>query len=711
MQATLDQKHQGGKAGDAQRREAPGRRRGLARVRNLGIIAHIDAGKTTTTERMLFYTGRVHRMGEVDDGTATMDWMPQEKERGITITSAATTCYWRDHQVNIIDTPGHVDFTVEVERSLRVLDGAVGVFCAVGGVQPQSETVWHQADRYRVPRVAFINKMDRAGAAFPDVVRQMNHRFGSVAVPVQIPWGREESFRGVIDRLTLLAVAFDESSQGRELRVLPVPADHAAEAERARAALVERVAERDEPVLEAYLRSPDVPADVLRAGLRRTTLANVLVPVLCGSALHNQGVQQLLDAAVDYLPSPLDVPPARGVHPKTHETLERAADDYGVLSALAFKLQNDPYVGPLVFVRVYSGQLRRGQNVYNPRTRKRERVSRLVMLHADSRDEVEALYAGEIGAAVGFRQVTTGDTLCAEHQPIELARIRFPEPVMSMAIEPKTQADREKLAQALQALAAEDPTCRVGTDPDTGQTLLSGMGELHLQILTDRLLREFKVPANTGRPMVAYQETVTAGGRGEHRFDREIGGTRHAGHVVLEVEPAHRGAGNAIEFDVPPGRIPPEFRPAAEEGVRDALLTGVLANYPLVDVRVRVVSGSFEELAASEIAFRTAGVMALREAVQGARPVLLEPLMALEIITPAEYLGDVLNDLGGRRGHVREIGSKDRLQVVRATVPLAELFGYATAVRSATKGRATYVMEPARFDIVPETLQQELLNR
>ena len=711
METVLEQKMTEGPSGAVPRREAPDRTRPLSSVRNIGIIAHIDAGKTTTSERILFYAGRVHRMGEVHEGTATMDWMPQEKERGITITSAATTCFWRDHQINLIDTPGHVDFTVEVERSLRVLDGAVVVFCGVGGVQPQSETVWHQADRYHVPRVAFINKMDRTGANFSAVVNEMRVKLGAVAVPIQIPWGSEERFRGVIDLVTMDAIAFDETTQGATVTRLPIPAEEALEAEKARALLVEALAERDERVLEAYLESPDVPADVLKAGLRRATMARSLTPVICGSSLRNKGVQSLLDAVVDFLPSPLDVPAIQGVHPKTHELQTREADDFAPQSALVFKLMNDPYMGRLAFVRVYSGQIKKGQNLYNARTRKRERVMKLVQLHADDRQEVDTLHAGEIGAVVGLKLATTGDTLCAENLPVELERIRFPEPVISMAIEPKSQVDRDKLSDALAAMAAEDPTCVVSVDPDTGQTLLSGMGELHLEILKDRMFREFRVQANAGRPTVAYRETIRETARGEHRFERDIAGQRQFGEVELEVSPAERGAGNRVEFDVSATRIPTEFRAFVEEGIRDALVTGILANYSLTDVKVRVVGGSCHDQDSTEVAFRTAGVMALRVAVKAAKPAMLEPIMSLEITLPADHLGDVLNDISARRGQVRDMAAREAVQIIHARVPLAELFGYSTAIRSLTRGRASYTMEPACFDVVPEAIQQQLLER
>ncbi len=711
MVAILEQKQKATKPGEARSREAADRLRGLPMVRNIGIIAHIDAGKTTVSERILYYAGRVHRMGEVHEGAATMDWMAQERERGITITSAATTCFWRDHQVNIIDTPGHVDFTIEVERSLRVLDGAVGVFCAVGGVQPQSETVWNQADRYRVPRIAFVNKMDRVGADFRGVLGQMSQRFTQPCVPIQIPWGSEETFRGVIDLVEMRAVEYASESLGMEVRIVPVPAEHAAEAEKSRAELVERVAEMDEGVLESYLQSADVPAAALKAGIRRLTLAQRLVPVLCGSALRNKGIQQVLDSVVDYLPSPLDVPPVQGHHPKTHESAEREADDNGVLCALVFKLMHDPYIGRLVFVRVYSGQLKKSQNVFNPRTRKRYRLTRLVRLHADNREDVDVLHSGEIGAVAGLKDATTGDTLCAEHQPIELEGIRFPVPVMAMAIEPKSQADRERMMEALQSLADEDPTCVLSADAETGQTILSGMGELHLEILKDRMFREFNVQASAGKPMVAYRETITVAARAQHEFRREIGGRTHFASVGLDVEPAERGAGIDVEFAVSPERIPAEFRVAVEEGIRDGLSTGIVANYSIVDVRVRVSAGAYDDQLSSDVAFRTATVFALREALRQAGAVLLEPIMAMEIITPSEYLGEVLGDLNNRRGHVSSMGNKGASQVIRARVPLAELFGYATAVRSLTKGRASYTMEPDCFDVVPAAIRLQLLNR
>jgi len=692
-------------------RQANGRRRDLSRIRNIGIVAHIDAGKTTTTERILFYSGRVYKMGEVHDGTATMDWMEQEQERGITITSAATTCFWLDHQINIIDTPGHVDFTVEVERSLRVLDGAVFVLCGVGGVQPQSETVWHQAKRYRIPCLAFVNKLDRLGSNYTSVIQEMRERLAAPAVALQMPWGTEEHFRGVIDLVHMKALTFEEASLGAKMTTQEIPADLSAEAEKARSAMVEAIAEKDEAVLEAYLEAPDVSRETLEAGIRRATVRGALLPVLCGAALRNIGIQPLIDAVVQYLPSPTDVPPVEGVHPKSEEKIKREASDFEPLSALAFKIATDEFVGKLSFVRVYSGILQKGSNVFNPRTRKRERVGRLLRLHANHREDVDALYAGEIGAVAGLKQVTTGDTLCVENEPIVLEVIQFPDPVIRMAIEPKSQADKEKLTEALDALSGEDPTFKVSTDADTGQLIVSGMGELHLEVIKDRMFREFKVQANAGRPMVAYRETVTQPAEAEHTFEREFGGHGHFGRVRVDIDPLERGAGVVIDFAVSPEQMPTEFRGAVEEGIRDGLSTGVLGNYPLVDIRVRVTDGTSHPVDSTEVAFRSAAVMALREAAQAAKPVLLEPIMDLEIITPEEHLGDVLGDVNGRRGRVREIKVREAAQVIEADVPLAELFGYATALRSLSKGRASYTMEPHRFEIVPEPIQAQLLNR
>jgi len=691
--------------------EAPGRSRSLSNVRNIGVIAHIDAGKTTTTERMLYYAGRVHKIGEVHDGNTVMDWMIQEKERGITITSAATTCYWLDRQINVIDTPGHVDFTVEVERSLRVLDGAVGVLCAVGGVQPQSETVWRQADRYAVPRLAFVNKMDRMGADFDAVVADMCKRLHTNAVPIQIPWGAEDDFKGMVDLIEMKLITFDDDSMGSDVKYSEIPDELLDAAELARAELVEKIAEKDEIVLEAYLEKGDTTADVLKAGLRRVVSTNEMTPVLCGSSLKNKGVQPLLDAVVAYLPSPLDVPAIEGVNPKSGETVVREPDDFGSMSALVFKLATDPYLGRIAFVRVYSGQIKKGQNVYNPRLKKRVRIMSIMQLHADSRSEVDALYSGEIGAISGLKDVVTGDTLCVENFLVELAGIKFPEPVMFMAVEPKTTADRDKLNVALEELAMEDPSCVIRVNPETGQTVLGGMGELHLEILKDRMLREFKVKANTGKPMVAFHETVTGCGSGDHVFDRELGGQRHYARLKIEVGPRERGSGNKFEFDLTKSELPVMFRQSVEDGVEDGTMTGVLGRYAVTDIFVRVVEATVDSEYSTEVAFRTAATMAFREAVIAAGAEFLEPIMALEILTPTDYMGDVLGDINGRRGKVSEMTSRGELQVVSAAVPLAELFGYSTAIRSLSRGRANYTMEPDQFDIVPAQLKNELLNR
>jgi len=698
------------KGGDA----SAGRDVALGQVRNIGIVAHIDAGKTTTTERILFYAGRTHKLGNVDDGNTVTDWMIQERERGITITSAAITCAWHDAQINIIDTPGHVDFTIEVERSLRVLDGAVGVFCAVGGVQPQSETVWRQADKYHVPRIAFINKMDRMGADFDAVVAEIRLKLGANPAVLNLPWGREATFQGVIDLLDRQAYTYDEASSGREVRSQPIPVEMQAAAEAARTRLIEQIAEADEELLPQYLENPDLPAEALRPAIRRATLAGKLVPVLCGSALRNKGVQTLLDAVVWYLPSPLDRPAVSGTDMKSGEPVTRAASDAEPLAALVFKIATDPYVGRLFFIRVYAGRVRKGQNVFNPRTKKRERVMKLVRLYADAQSEAEALNSGEIGAVVGLKDATTGDTLCAEHQPLALERIQAPEPVMFMAIEPKSRGDRAKLDAALQALASEDPTCVVRQDAESGQTILSGMGELHLEILVDRLRREFQVEANTGRPMVSYYETVTAAATATHLFDRELGGKHHYARVTVELAPLKRGAGHAIEIAATHRILgaAETLRTSLESGLLDGIMTGVLARYPMTDVQARVTDVAVaDEETATDVAFRTAAVMAFREAALAAQPELLEPIMSLDIVTPPEHVGEVIGDVNGRRGQVCEMTMRGNMQTIRARVPLAELFGYAGAIRSLTRGRASYTMEPDAFAVVPKAVREQLLNR
>ena len=692
--------------------QSAGRSHALVDVRNIGIIAHIDAGKTTVSERILYYAGIVHKIGEVHEGTATMDWMIQERERGITITSAATTCEWMGRQVNLIDTPGHVDFTVEVERSLRVLDGAVGVFCAVGGVQPQSETVWRQANRYQVPRLAFINKMDRMGADFSRVVGEIREKLKTNAVPMQIPLGASETYRGTIDLITMKAVTYQTADQGEHPEIAEIPAELQDEAVAKREALIEAVAEVDDVLGDAFLGGEQVNEEMLYAAIRRATIAGKLVPVLCGTALKNNGIQPLLDAVVRYLPSPLDVPPVQGLEVKTGKTVERPADDSAPLAGLIFKVAADAYLGRLLYVRVYSGVLKKGANIYNPRTKTRERVGRLVRMHSNSQTDTEMIFSGEIGVMAGLGKFTTGDTFCAEIAPIALDRIEFPEPVMFMAIEPKSRADKDKLEGALQTLSDEDPTCRIRVDGETGQTIMSGMGELHLEILRDRLLREFKVPASTGKPMVSYYETVTGSASGHYLFDREFGGKRQAATVDLHVSAGARGKGNRIEVKPPRNTIPPEFWTSIEQGVQDAILTGVLARYPMQDVEVRITGGGIvDNDSATEMAFRTAAIMAFREAATAAAPELLEPIMSVDLVAPSEYTGDLMGDLNGRRGQIREMSVRGDMQVVKADVPLAELFGYSTAIRSLSRGRASYSMEPVEFAVVPRAVKEAILNR
>jgi len=697
--------------GAAPKREADGRAHALNSVRNIGIVAHIDAGKTTTSERILYYSGKVHKIGEVHDGTATMDWMIQEQERGITITSAATTCFWHNHQINIIDTPGHVDFTVEVERSLRVLDGAVGVFCAVGGVQPQSETVWRQAKKYNVPRIAFVNKMDRMGADFDKVLSEIQTKLGAPAFAIQLPIGASETFNGLVDLIKMKAVTFSEEDMGSKVEYIDIPADLAAEAEEARATLIEKVAEVDEELLEAYMENSDVSEQALVDALRRATIANEIVPVLVGSSLKNKGVQPLLDAVVSYLPSPIDIDAVSGINPKSEAEIIRETSDFEPLTGLVFKMASDKFVGKLAFVRVYAGQLKKGQNIFNPRTRKRERIGRLLRLHANHREDVDVLYAGEIGGMVGQKLFTTGDTVCMENDPIVLENIEFPEPVISMAIEPKSTADKDSLVDALRDLSDEDPTFITSINEETGQTIIQGMGELHLEIIRDRILREYKVQANAGKPMVAYRESVSKTGSGNFTFEREIGGESHFAALTLQVKPRSAGTGNKIEFDVSANIVPNEFRKGIEEGIADALLTGVLGNFAIIDTEVTVVGGQAHATESSEMAFRSAAVMALRDAASNSGPVLLEPIMLLEIESPEAHLGDVMGDLNSRRGRVREIKATNDLQVVQADVPLAEVFGYATSLRSLSKGRASYSMEPQAFEPVPATMTDSILNR
>ncbi len=689
-----------------------GRTHELCDLRDIGIIAHIDAGKTTVSERILYYAGVVHKIGEVHDGTATMDWMIQERERGITITSAATTCEWLGKQINLIDTPGHVDFTVEVERALRVLDGAVGVFCAVGGVQPQSETVWRQANRYNVPRIAFINKMDRMGADFDRVVTEIRTKLKANAVPLQLPIGAADTFEGAIDLIEMKSVVYKSEDLGACPVVSEIPAEMQAEAEAARESMIEALANDDEELADAYLEGGEIPSEIIRKAIRSAVISGKVVPVLCGTALKNKGVQALLDAVVWYLPSPLDVPAVTGTEIKTGNQAEHPADDSAPLAGLIFKVAVDPYLGRLLFVRIYSGKLKKGQNVYNPRTKTRERVGRLIRMHSNSQTDTETIYSGEIGVMAGIGKFTTGDTLCAEQAQIALDRIEFPEPVMFMAIEPKSRADKDKLEEALQMLSDEDPTCRVRIDGETGQTIMSGMGELHLEILRDRLLREFKVPANAGKPMVSYYETLTKDADATFTFDREFGGKRQAATVALHVSAGARGKGNSIEVKPPRNTVPPEFWTSIEQGVQDAILTGVLARLPMQDIHVRITGGGIvDNDSATEMAFRTAAIMAFREAASAAAPELLEPIMSVELVAPPEYTGDLMGDLNGRRGQVREMDTRGDMQAIKADVPLAELFGYSTAIRSLSRGRASYSMEPEQFAIVPQAVKEAILNR
>jgi elongation factor G len=688
----------------------------LNRVRNIGIMAHIDAGKTTTTERILYYTGRVHRMGEVHHGDATMDWMEQEQERGITITSAATTTFWNrfdeQYQVNIIDTPGHVDFTVEVERSLRVLDGAVALFCAVGGVEPQSETVWRQADKYRVPRIAFVNKMDRVGADFENVVRMMRDRLGASAYPLQYPLGEGELFTGLVDLVRMREVVYDEDSLGVKWTEGPVPEAMREKMEGLRHELIEAAVEHDEELLERYLEGTELSEEEVRRAVRKATLAGAITPVLCGASFKNKGVQRLLDAVIDYLPSPAEVPPVRGHLPHHDEHFdERPSEDDAPFSALCFKIMTDPYVGRLTYVRVYSGELHAGTHVLNVTQDRKERVSRLLQMHANKRQEVDVLRAGDIGAAIGLKFGKTGDTLADLDQPIILEAMSFPEPVIRVAIEPKTKADQDKLGEALAKLAEEDPTFRVQTDQETGQTLISGMGELHLEIIVDRLQREFKVNANVGRPQVAYRETIRKPVQSvEGRFVRQTGGRGQYGHVVINLEPSETGAGFVFENEIVGGAIPREFINPVQQGIREALDTGVVAGYPIIDVKASLIDGSYHDVDSSEMAFKIAGSMALKEAVRRAEPVLLEPVMDVEVVTPDEYLGEVMGDLNSRRGRIGGMTQRAGAQVIGASVPLSEMFGYSTTLRSLSQGRAVYTMQFSHYAEVPKTKAEEIIE-
>jgi len=685
----------------------------LEKTRNIGIMAHIDAGKTTTTERILYYTGRSYKIGEVHEGTATMDWMVQEQERGITITSAATTCFWRDCRINIIDTPGHVDFTVEVERSLRVLDGAVAILDAVSGVEPQTETVWRQADKYRVPRMVYVNKMDRVGADYFHSIEMIKSRLGAHPVPIQIPIGREDQYRGLVDLIDQVALVWEEDDEtlGKEFKKVPIPADLRDHVREHREKMIEALAEVDEHLMAKYVASEPISAEEIRAAVRKGTIAMKLFPVICGASFKNKGVQPLLDAVIDYLPSPLDVPPVEGINPETRAIEKRPAADDAPFAALAFKIMNDQHVGQLVFLRVYSGTLEAGSGVYNSTKGKKERVGRLLRMHANKKEEVEAVAAGDIAAAIGLKLTTTGDTLCDPDEPIVLESMTFPEPVIAVAIEPKTRADEEKLGVSLSRLALEDPTFKVTSEEETGQTLIHGMGELHLEIIVDRLLREFRVDANVGKPQVAYRETIRKPAAAQGRYVRQTGGRGQYGDVHLEVEPATPGEGVSFENKIVGGTIPREFIPAIEKGVREALETGVLAGYPVVDVRVRLVDGSYHEVDSSEMAFKIAASMAFKEAARRAKPVLLEPVMDVEVVTPEEYMGAVVGDLNSRRGRIVAMEARGSSQVIRANVPLGQMFGYVTDLRSMTQGRATSTMQFARYEEVPAAIADEIMAK
>ena len=683
----------------------------LVHVRNIGIMAHIDAGKTTTTERILYYTGRTHRMGEVHEGAATMDWMAQEQERGITITSAATTCFWRDHRINIIDTPGHVDFTVEVERSLRVLDGAVALFDSVAGVEPQSETVWRQADKYGVPRIAYVNKMDRIGADFDRSVATMIERLGANAIPIQLPIGAEADFLGMIDLVEMNEIKFLDDL-GTNVDVTPVTEANMARATAARDALIEAIADHDDELAMAYLEGAPLTPAQIRKGIRASVLAGSVTPVLCGSSFKNKGVQALLDAVIDYLPAPTDVQAAEGINPDTDEAAERSADPAGPFAALAFKVMSDPYVGRLTYLRVYSGTAASGASVINATKDRKERIGRLLMMHANTREDVENASAGDIVAAVGLKSTTTGDTLCDPSKPIVLERMTFPEPVIDIAIEPKTKQDQERLSTALQRLSDEDPTFRVRTDEETGQTLIAGMGELHLEIIVDRLMREFSVEANVGQPQVAYRETIRkAVDKCEAKFVRQTGGRGQYGHVVIAVQPNEPGKGYEFENKTVGGSIPKEYVGPAEQGIREAMASGVAAGYPMVDIKVQIIDGSYHEVDSSEAAFKIAGSMALKEAARRAGPVLLEPMMAVEVVVPKEFMGTVVGDLNGRRGRIMAMEELGLSGTVKSNVPLKEMFGYATSVRSATQGRATFTMQFDHYSEVPKNIADEIVKK
>jgi len=683
----------------------------LEMTRNIGIMAHIDAGKTTTTERILYYTGVSHKIGEVHDGTATMDWMEQEQERGITITSAATTCHWKDHRINIIDTPGHVDFTIEVERSLRVLDGAVAVFCSVGGVEPQSETVWRQADKYHVPRLAFVNKMDRVGADFFRGVAMIKDRLKANPVPIQIPIGSEENFKGVVDLVEMVGIVWNDESMGALYDVIEIPEELKEQAQEYRDAMIEEISSHDDALMDKYLSGEALTKEEIKNAIRQCTLDIKICPVICGSSFKNKGVQNLLDAVLDYMPAPTDIPAIQGIDANTELPIERHADDSEPFSALAFKIMTDPFVGQLCFFRVYSGILNAGSYVYNSTKGKRERIGRILKMHANKREEIKEVYAGDIAAAVGLKYTTTGDTLCLEDQAVILESIEFPEPVISIAIEPKTKADQEKLGISLSKLASEDPSFRVKTDEETGQTIISGMGELHLEIIVDRLFREFKVDANVGKPQVAYRETISKKVKAEGKFVRQSGGRGQFGHVWLEIEPQEPGKGYEFVDAIKGGVVPREYIPAVDKGIKEALDSGVLAGYPVVDIKVTLIDGSYHEVDSSEMAFKIAGSMGFKEGCQKAAPVILEPIMSVEVVVPEDYMGDVIGDLNSRRGRIMGMEGRSGAQVVTAMVPLAQMFGYSTDLRSATQGRATYSMTFDHYEQVPKSVAEEIVAK
>jgi len=683
----------------------------LEKTRNIGIMAHIDAGKTTTTERILYYTGVTYKIGEVHEGTAVMDWMPQEQERGITITAAATSCEWKDHKINIIDTPGHVDFTIEVERSLRVLDGAIAVFDASAGVEPQSETVWRQADKYRVPRIAFMNKMDKLGADFDMAVESMIEKLGANPVPVQIPIGKEDTFRGPIDLIEMKAYYFDDETLGAKFVEDEIPQEYLELAKKYRDKMLEALCDIDDNIMEKYLSGEPISADEIRSALRKGTVELKITPVLCGSAFKNKGVQMLLDAIVFYLPSPLDIPPVKGINPLDGSEIERKPDFNETLTALAFKIMADPYMGSLTYVRVYSGVLSSGSYIYNSTRNVKERVARIFRMHANHREEIKEICAGDIAAVVGLKSTLTGDTICDESSPIILEAIEFPEPVISVAIEPKTKADQEKLSLSLQKISQEDPSFRVTYNEETGQTIISGMGELHLEIIVDRLTREFRVGANVGKPQVAYKETIKLPAKAEGKFIRQTGGRGQYGHVWIEIEPLERGKGFEFVNKIVGGTIPREFIPAVEKGIVEAMEGGVLAGYPVVDVRVTLFDGSYHEVDSSELAFKIAASMAFKDACKKADIVLLEPIMDVEVVTPEEYMGEVIGDLNSRRGRIQSMEKRGKAQVIRAMVPLAEMFGYATDLRSKTQGRGTYTMQFSHYDEVPKNLTEQIIAK